>query len=84
MSVLHVEAKSRSIIGYYQGVRQKFLNLVWHKFGDDVYLKLTTMSDDVTLNVMFGAYESTANVSNSSSEDDFHCLIACYIPRLNM
>ena len=34
------------------------------------------MSDDVTLHVMFGAYESIADVSNSSSEDDFYCLIA--------
>ena len=41
----------------YETVRQKFWNRVWHKFGDELYLRLFTMNDDTILNAMYCAYK---------------------------
>ena len=68
----------------YQGVRQKFWNLLWNNFGEDIYLRLSSMSDDAILNVMFGAFDMVADILNTNSEENFYSLIACYIQRLNI
>ena len=68
----------------YQGVRQKFWNLLWNNFGEDIYLRLSSMNDDAILNVMFGAFDMVADILNTNSEENFYILIACYIQRLNI
>ena len=68
----------------YQGVRQKFWNLLWQNFGEDIYLRLSSMNDDAILNVMFGAFDMVADILNTDSEENFYSLIVCYIQRLNI
>ena len=68
----------------YQTVRQKFWYLIWHKCEDDSYLKLASAGDEVTLNIMLGDYGSMADSANSSTEEDFYCLVTNYIQRLNL
>ena len=55
----------------YQGVRQNFWNLLWHNFGVDIYLRLSSMNDDAILNVMFGAFDMVADTLNTNSEETF-------------
>ena len=90
LSVLHVELRliHMLVIVYwcpvYQTVCQKFWYLFWHKCGDDIYEKRDSTSDEVTLNIMLGDYESMADSANSSTEGHFYCLVANYIQRLNL
>ena len=51
-----------------------FWYLIWHKCGDDSYLKLASAGDEVTLNIMLGDYGSMAHFANSSTEED---LLSC-------
>ena len=62
-----------------QTVCQKFWYLIWRKCGEDFYLKLASTGDEVTLNIMLGDYESMADSANSSTEEDFYCIVANYI-----
>ena len=64
----------------YQTVRQKFWYLIWHEFRDDSYLQLASAGDEV----MLGDYGNMAYSANSSTEEDFYCLVANYIQRLNL
>lgn len=69
----------------FQDVRQKFWSLIWHKFGDEMYLNLASMNDELILNVLFGAFESTdIHARSNVLEDDFYCLTATYIQKLNI
>ena len=68
----------------YQGVRQKFWNLLWHNFVEDINLRLSSVNNDAILNVMFGAFDMVADILNTYTEENFYSLIACYIQRLNI
>ena len=64
-------------------MRQKFWNVLRDNFGDDKYLRLSSMNDDTILNVMFGAFDMVADILNTNSEEDIYSLIACYHLILN-
>ena len=55
-------------------MRRKFLNLLSHYFGEDVYIRLSPMNDDAILNAMFGAFDMVCDLLKTNSEENFYSL----------
>ena len=55
-------------MSFLTGCAPEILNLIWHKIGVDVYLRLSSRNDDAILNVMFGAFDVVADILSTNSE----------------